>query len=162
MLLTCSIEQAHPVANEISWTMDNLIQVHREAFQPGVPACSSLAKSSIGVTGVAFFLANSSAERNNRNKAKHCITDCRRPPRWHHHVAPWRYGMGVTTLKAAHVTTRFTTLASFAEFKLEHIQKMMRWHRGTQLYSYQWCRYRGRVFHLRPCFLETVPAPAPF
>ena len=49
--------------------------------QPVPIPSNGLAKgSSMTMTGVDFFFAKSSAERNKRNKAKHCISDCRRPP----------------------------------------------------------------------------------
>ena len=135
MLLTCSMEPAHTSSDKRN-KLDNIGQLYPSLHTgkhttPGVS--SHLAKSSIGVTGVAFFLANSSAERNNRNKAKHCINDCRRPPTM---LAPcWRDRGHDPKICPRH------NAGELAEFKLEHIQKMLRWHRVTQLYRYQWSRY---------------------
>ena len=79
MLLTSTVlnRPKAPVINATSWR-DLSKFAHRE---PGYAGCCSHLANSSGVTEVAFFLANSSVERNNRNKAKHCIKDCRRPPR---------------------------------------------------------------------------------
>lgn len=125
-----------PVTNATSWTtLDNFIilypRLHTGKHTPGVPATSPNPPLESQELLSSWPTAALKGTTEIRRSIASAIADDLQPC-WHH-VG----GIGVHDPK---ICPRHNA-CELAEFKLEHIQKMLRWHRVTQLYRYQWSRY---------------------